>query len=398
MNISELCSSGWLKLSSKEFIKPTSGKAKLRIADLFCGCGGLTLGAIEAANSHGLACEIGFAIDNEKSATSVYEANFGSVASAIECADINTFVDGELGASPTEVEANLVKRVEHVDLVLAGPPCQGHSDLNNHSRRKDDRNKLYLRVARFAELFEPKVILIENVRNIVHDTHSVVSTSIASLQSKYDVKEYSVSTKKLGIAQNRNRHILVAVKKKREARYNLDELYEVSRAETVLRDVIYDLTTNSSTSGEIFDTSSAMSPTNKKRAKYLFEKNLFNLPDSQRPDCHKNKSHTYKSVYGRLSWDKPAQTITTGFGSMGQGRFIHPDEPRVLTPHEAARIQGFPDFFDFSATTKRTHLHRLIGNAVPPSVAAIPIFRLIESGVIAQGVLHGTKEEERLSA
>jgi len=68
-------------------------------------------------------------------------------------------------------------------------------------------------------------------------------------------------------------------------------------------------------------------------------------------------------------WDKPAPTLTTGFGCNGRGRFTHPKEARVLTPHEAARVQTFPDFFDFSIIKKRTDLHRLIGNAVPPLMA-----------------------------
>ena len=55
---------------------------------------------------------------------------------------------------------------------------------------------------------------------------------------------------------------------------------------------------------------------------------------------------------------------------MGQGRFVHPTRSRMITPHEAARLQGIPDFFSFDAVSRRTMLHRLIGNAVPPVVGA----------------------------
>ena len=58
--------------------------------------------------------------------------------------------------------------------------------------------------------------------------------------------------------------------------------------------------------------------------------------------------------------------MTTGFGSMGQGRYVHPRRPRTLTPHEAARLQTFPDWFDFGAETPRGVLAKVIGNAVPP--------------------------------
>jgi DNA (cytosine-5)-methyltransferase 1 len=80
-------------------------------------------------------------------------------------------------------------------------------------------------------------------------------------------------------------------------------------------------------------------------------------------------------MYGRLKWDEPAQTVTTGFGSMGQGRYVHPSCCRTITPHEAARLQTLPDFFDFSAVETRQAWARMIGNAVPPllswNVAAV---------------------------
>jgi DNA (cytosine-5)-methyltransferase 1 len=78
----------------------------------------------------------------------------------------------------------------------------------------------------------------------------------------------------------------------------------------------------------------------------------------------------YPSVYGRLWWHKPSQTITTGFLTPGRGRYIHPLRPRVIMPHEAARIQSFPDTFSFvvdpSTPPSRTGLQKWIGDAVPP--------------------------------
>jgi len=73
-----------------------------------------------------------------------------------------------------------------------------------------------------------------------------------------------------------------------------------------------------------------------------------------------------------MEWDNPAHTITAGFGSNGQGRFMHPDAypGRTLTPHEAARVQTIPDWFDFSDHNgKRSTLSKSIGNAVPPLLA-----------------------------
>lgn len=118
----------------------------------------------------------------------------------------------------------------------------------------------------------------------------------------------------------------------------------------------------------IMNTTPVMSPENQRRIDYLFDTEGFDLPNEVRPDCHKD-GHTYGSVYGRLRWDKPSQTITTGFLTPGRGRYIHPENRRVLTPHEAARIQVFPDSFKFAVPNapvpSRARLTKWIGDAVP---------------------------------
>ncbi len=115
-----------------------------------------------------------------------------------------------------------------------------------------------------------------------------------------------------------------------------------------------------------FESASKATQVNHKRIDYLFDKGKWDLPNPQRPDCHKDREHSYVSMYGRLRWDEPAQTITTGFGSMGQGRYVHPSRRRTITPHEAARLQTFPDWFVFGEDTRRGVLAKVIGNAVPP--------------------------------
>jgi DNA (cytosine-5)-methyltransferase 1 len=119
----------------------------------------------------------------------------------------------------------------------------------------------------------------------------------------------------------------------------------------------------------IMDTTPMLSADNLIRIHHLFDNDLYDLPDAVRPDCHKN-GHTYPSVYGRLWWDKPSQTITTGFLTPGRGRYVHPLRPRVITPHEAARIQSFPDTFSFVVDAanppSRAGIQKWIGDAVPP--------------------------------
>ena len=81
------------------------------------------------------------------------------------------------------------------------------------------------------------------------------------------------------------------------------------------------------------------------------------------------KSGGWPDVYGRLEWDGQCPTITGGFDSFTRGRYGHPQSHRPLTPREAARIQGFPDWFIFHGT--RADIRSQIGNAVPPPIGKV---------------------------
>lgn len=147
--------------------------------DLFCGCGGLSLGVQEACFATGYRFESLLALDNDAPCLEVYKRNFHPRYSYDQ--DIWDVVDGELGARPKTCETELLKKLGEIDICLAGPPCQGHSGLNNHTRRKDGRNKLYERVGRFAEVTRPKHILVENVPAIVHGHDRALSNTIGHL-------------------------------------------------------------------------------------------------------------------------------------------------------------------------------------------------------------------------
>ncbi|WP_447470802.1 DNA cytosine methyltransferase [Vibrio harveyi] len=320
----------------------------MRIVDLFCGLGGLTIGALEATRELNLDFEIYLASDFEDSCAEFYQHNFSGYLRNFHAQDL-TMLDVKTLESPT------------IDFLFAGPPCQGHSDLNNKSRRNDPRNSLYLETIHFINHLNPRFFVIENVPSVVHSKEKVVTSLKKQLCNNYQVTELVIDFQKLGIAQTRKRHILLG--SPFELPDNFSELLYQNKSQRVLRDVIGDIENISSTN--IFDTPSRMSRTNTQRADYLYDNNLFDLPNDLRPRCHQGK-HSYKSMYGRLAWDKPSQTITGGFGSMGQGRFLHPSRRSVISPFEAARIQGLPDWLDFSQTNRRNKLHQMIGNAVPP--------------------------------
>lgn len=359
-------------LASKERPRVRASAKEIRAVDIFCGCGGLTLGIREAARGLGCAFRSVFASDINKEALNIYAKNFQP--DIIDNNPIEKSVNGELGADPTAEERVFCDKVGNIDILVAGPPCQGHSNLNNHTRRDDPRNLLYLRAVRCAEILQPNTLIIENVPGVLYDSHGVLQTADEYLRSiGYSVSYGVVKMWKIGVAQTRQRMLLVASRVMQDV--NLGKIVEqaglpVRTMEWAIGDLVenYDVTS-------VFNSSAIHSPTNQARIHYLFEHDMYELPNEQRPDCHRLKPHTYPAVYGRMHWNRPAPTITGGFACCGRGRFVHPLFERTLTPHEAARVQYFPDFFDFGGMT-RMGLSAAIGNAVPARagyVVALPL-------------------------
>ena len=350
----------------------------LRVVDLFSGAGGMSLGAFMAAVEMRRGFQVALAVEHDVGGKALYEHNFrryGERADAVLATDVEQLFDADLDyrrLSRTEAELrSVVCADDEVDLLVGGPPCQGHSDLNNHTRRHDDRNGLYGRMARAAKTLEPTVIIIENVRQVIHDRSGIVSRTEEALAERYELEHRVLDFAGLGVPQIRRRHVLIGVHRSREASRRLSSLDRLLSQPEETRSVdwaIGDLASAYMGEGRGFDQSTVPSSDNRSRLDW-FRTNprSVNLPDSERPTCHRDKPHSYRAVYGRLSPDRPANTITTGFGSMGQGRYVHPHEPRTITPHEAARLQTFPDFFEFEIEgVTKSGWARAIGNAVPP--------------------------------
>jgi DNA (cytosine-5)-methyltransferase 1 len=346
-------------LRKKIFFVVNSCADTLNVGDLFCGCGGLTLGAREACLSLNKNFSSVLAIDNDPSALDVFKKNINCL-NPVEN-DIRSLLDGELGSRPTDSEKLLLSKIPKIDILLAGPPCQGFSSLNNHTRGKDDRNILYQRVARFIELTMPTHILIENVSVATRGLEGSVKKTLDILNELgYKVDNNVVNLVDIGVPQRRKRHVVIASSKKIKVS-EVVEKNRVSKKRSVMW-AIHDLQDEKYST--TFNTPSKLSPENIRRIRYLHETGEYDLPNYLRPKCHQ-KPHSYRSMYGRLKPDEPAQTLTGGFFSPGQGRFIHPILQRTLTAHEAARLQFFPDFFDFSKAPTRKSLSQMIGNAAP---------------------------------
>ena len=89
------------------------------------------------------------------------------------------------------------------------------------------------------------------------------------------------------------------------------------------------------------------------------------LPPELRLECHK-KTSGFRDVYGRMSWDSVAPTITSGCINPSKGRFVHPNENRAITLREAAMLQGFPKNYKFIVSHGKSSIALMIGNALPP--------------------------------
>jgi DNA (cytosine-5)-methyltransferase 1 len=351
-----------------------SSSSTIEIVDMFAGTGGLVIGALEGASRSDREARLALAIDHDPLTLNVLQKTLGE--------DDNRFATADLGTELASVyepiresERELLAHASGATLLLAGPPCQGHSSLNNRTRHDDPRNELYLSVARAASIIRPRVVIAENVRGVGRDRRSAMKACAAALEElNYTVSSRSINLHQVGVPQTRIRHVLIATKDGpfewrlphapgRTIKWAIEDLLELEPQ-------------------TMFDTPSTPNDDNRERIDWLFDNDRNNLPNDRRPDCHKKDGHSYKSMYGRLQWNAPAQTITSGFGSMGQGRYVHPLKRRTLTAHEAARLQFLPDFVNFEDVTRRAELATMIGNVAPPRLTIVLVSALIEQGLL----------------
>jgi DNA (cytosine-5)-methyltransferase 1 len=367
----------WSYLRSRQPALVSASRGRLGFVDLFSGCGGMSLGIAEAARDAGLVPVVGGAVDFVAPAAAVYADNFG--ADRVLTDDVSHLLPLSQSEGITSFETNTLDALGgRVNVVVGGPPCQGHSDLNNYTRRDDPKNELYLVMARAATHMRPDAILIENVQGSRHDKGGAVWKTAALLEAAgYVVDSHLVELGSIGVAQQRRRFVMLATLLPRPP---IAEL--LAPFETTPRPLSWAIDDVSVPEAGLMGAISSLSKDNRERLQYLFDNDLHDLPNSERPPCHRDKVHSYNSVYGRLHADKLAPTLTGGFYSMCMGRYVHPTERRTLTAREAARIQFFPDSFRFDAARSRTAVAKMIGNAVPMKMTYALVSELIRLGVV----------------
>jgi DNA (cytosine-5)-methyltransferase 1 len=327
----------------------------LTCVDSFCGAGGLSLGLRQAG------LDVVYAFDHDEMAVKTYEANIGP------------HVERRSAETITADEILSTAGVDHVDVFAGGPPCQGFSKQKRGAHNGDPRNELVLQYARLVSELRPSVFLLENVTMFGHKRGKRFVDDIRKLLRDYRLIPHFYNSADYGLAQTRRRFIIVGQMKGLAGRFLVPEP-TVDRWRTV-GEVLRGLPEPPHDYGNHPDypnhQRARVTARNIERFSHVPQGGGWrDIPEELRLACHRNVDTSrggWPDVYGRLEEEGQAPTLTGGFDSFTRGRYGHPWQDRPLTPREAARLQGFPDWFVFHGT--RQDIRTQIGNAVPPPLA-----------------------------
>lgn len=353
-------------------------KRKLKVIDLFCGVGGLSYGFAHDDNFEIIASnEI---LPNMAKAYSLNHPN-----TKVYAEDIKDF-------NFKKIQKDLNIKSGEIDIIVGGPPCQAYSTIGK--RLIDDpKGKLFQEYYRVLKEFNPKLFLFENVKGLLSMQDGELLETIMDLFKSlgYKVQYRVLNSADYGAPQLRERVIMIGSKLKidfeypKSTHYNPEEkpdLFDIKlKPYLTLEEAISDLPFIKSDE-ESFEYASLPrndfqrlmrqnapqklmdhnAPKNNEKMVRLMEL----LPDGGTPeDLPEDLRPTsgFKNTYCRLWWHRPSTTITRNLSTPSSSRCIHPRAPRPLTTREGARIQCFPDDYQFYGS--RTDRNLQIGNAVP---------------------------------
>lgn len=320
--------------------------------DLFCGAAGLSLGLKNSG------IQIAAGIDLDPACRYPFEQNIGS-----------KFLQRDI----VKLRPATVQKMfgDAKIRVLAGcAPCQPFSGYTTRRRAIDRRWQLLLEFLRIAKAVQPEIVTMENVPRLIH--LPLWQRFVDGLQEAgYRVSWDVLDAAQYGVPQSRRRLVLLA-SRLGEIRLPLPIATSVPTVRGAIG-ALNAINAGVPNSSDPLHASRALTPRNLERIKASKPAGTWReWPVRMRVSCHKAKSgKTYPSVYGRMSWDRPAPTITTQFYGFGNGRFGHPEQNRAITLREGAILQSFPLDFKFANPERRVNFReigRLIGNAVPPAL------------------------------
>ena len=292
-------------------------KDGFKFIDLFAGIGGMRI-PFEELGGHCV-----FTSEFDKFAQQTYKTNFGELPS------------GDI----TKIDE---KDIPSHDILIAGFPCQAFSNAGLKKGFEDTRGTLFFDIARILKHRKPKAFLLENVKGLrSHDSGNTLNTIIKVLNAdlKYHLHFEALNAKHFGLPQNRERIFIVGFKKQTDFQFP-----EPPMTKTRLGDILHKRTSDKFT---ISDRIWASHQIRKKRAR--------------------EKGHGFGySLFNRDS--EYTSTISARYYKDGSEILIEQKDknPRMLTPREAARLQGFPE--DFEIPVSNNQAYKQFGNAVPVNV------------------------------
>lgn len=335
---------------------------KLKVIDLFSGCGGFSYG-FESAGYH-----VVLGVDNDKAALETFKANHNNSKTLLADLHQDQAIDDII---------DLVKEHE-IDVIIAGPPCQGFS-LTGARQKDDDRNKLFYSVFKLAQKIKPKAVIIENVPGLATLYNGHAKDAILEEFKKLNFTEnYKVLyAPDYEVPQIRKRIFFVGLSENLGKFEFPDEVLTPDKYNTTSI-AISDLPARIDDYGKEEDLYDKKEETEYQRKMRNGAKKLYNHVStkhtehvinviSQVPEGGNHKdlppgvgdSRKFNEAWTRYHSNKPSKTIDTGHRN-----HFHYKWNRVPTVRENARLQSFPDTFIFHGT--RTQQNKQVGNAVPP--------------------------------
>ncbi len=324
--------------------------------DLFCGAGGLTRGLLDAG------VDVRLGVDFDANCKFAYETNNGMAKF--------------LNESVTNLQGKTLKKIfekGQYSLLAGCAPCQTFSRYNQKATNADDRWWLLSEFGRLVEETHPDFVTMENVQDLADK--DVFKEFVSGLEkAHYHVSSQVVNCPDYGIPQRRQRLVLLA---SRHGKVNL--IPSDGEKPKTVRQVIGKqpkLSSGGIDPKDPLHRCARLSPLNLRRIQASKPGGSWrDWPEELRAKCHTRETgKTYGGVYGRMSWDALAPTMTTQFFGFGNGRFGHPDQDRAISLREGALFQTFPQDYDFIDPGKRFSIGvvgRMIGNAVPVKLGEV---------------------------
>lgn len=345
---------------------PSSGlpSKKPKAIDLFSGCGGLSVGLQNAG------FEVAAAVELDRKAQSTYELNHPSV---------RLYKDDIRQLSPKQLLKDLGLRRGDLALLAGCPPCQGFSRLRTRNKSTsvyDVRNDLVRDFLRFVEGLWPKTVMMENVPSLADDEGFLeLRTSLESYGYKVVVNVLDAAD--YGVAQRRKRLILLA------SRVHAPSIAEKCAHRITVREALRGVGSPSKSKDALHALPERRTASVQKIISLIPRDggSRKDLPARYQLACHK-RSNGFNDVYGRMSWDNVAPTMTSGCFNPSKGRFLHPSQDRNISLREAALLQGFPLHYRFDVSHGKESIALMIGNALPPPFIAAHakgLFRAVSS-------------------